>query len=344
MRSSIGGLLSLLTKEAFAHLGKQAARTFLHDAGGLIGVRHWNRHSFRILMYHTFPSIPGEHEALAKQCAHMVRYYHPVSLTDIHRSLRDGVPLPPNSLAVTVDDGYHDFLTNAYPVFKDYKIPVTVFLISGFLDGHLWLWWDQVRYLITHSPRNSFAWAPPGRPTMHCSLETAAEREMAIIKTTETMKNVPNAVREEVLLRLPNFLGGYLPTDPPPAMTPLSWSEVRQLAGEGVEFGAHTVTHPILSRIERLDALFHEITQSKNRIEHELNREVAHFCYPNGRGQDFNEQTLRVVKQCGFRTASTTLKGLNGRGANAYELKRFGVWPTMPELYFAEMLAGLHDH
>ena len=63
-------------------------RILLHQAGGVDGLRYWNRRGFRILMYHQFPSTrPGCQEALARQCAYMVRHYQLVTLTDVARSL-----------------------------------------------------------------------------------------------------------------------------------------------------------------------------------------------------------------------------------------------------------------
>src|SRR5882724_2515947 len=106
--------------------------------------RYWHRQGIRILMYHDFPSVSGLQDALTKQCAHIARYYNVVTLTDIGRYLREETALPKNALAVTVDDGNRDFLLNGYPIFHAHKIPVSVFLVSGFLDGQMWLWWDQV--------------------------------------------------------------------------------------------------------------------------------------------------------------------------------------------------------
>lgn len=333
-------------KARLLNLAKSGARTLLQKAGGLQGVRYWNRKGFRILMYHNFPSsVPGLQDALAKQCEHMARYYQLVSMADIARFLREGMPLPPNALAVTVDDGYRDFLLNGFPVFHAHKIPVTVFLVSGFIDRTLWLWWDQIRYLVEKSRRSTFQLSFfAGEPPMKVALETAREREQTILKMTETFKNVNDATRRDLVNKLPKILEADLPREAPLDRAPLEWSEVRRLANNGVDFGAHSVSHPVLSRIGDEEGQFREIAHSRQRIEEELGRQVQHFCYPNGRLQDFNELTLKVVEKCRFHTASTVVGGINFSGVHPHRLKRIPVESIMPDFYFHELLAGLHGN
>ena len=324
--------------------GKSVARTMLHRAGGLRGVRYWNRRGIRILMYHDFPSAPGLLDALAIQCAHIARDYEVVSLTNIGRHLREGTWLPKNALAVTVDDGNRDFLLNGYPVFHAHKIPVTVFLVSGFLDKQLWLWWDQIIYILEESRRSSVRLSlSGGQPPVAFPLETAAERQHAILIITEALKALPDEERTHVIEEsLSKLLEVELPRQPPSRMAPMNWSEVRKLAESGIDFGAHTVTHPVLSRIRDPQGLIFEIERSKRRIEEELHRSVPHFCYPYGCWEDFNDQTLKVLEQCKFQTAVTAERGLNYRASHPFLLKRIPVEPMMPDFYFQESLAGLH--
>jgi Polysaccharide deacetylase len=110
---------------------KRAARSVFFNIGGL-----------RILMYHRFPDRSG----LEWQCRHLREHYHVISLSEAVCALTSRQPLPPHAVAITIDDGHRDFHQIAWPVFTAYGIPVTVYLVTGFLDGELWLWTDQVRY------------------------------------------------------------------------------------------------------------------------------------------------------------------------------------------------------
>lgn len=293
---------------------KRALKVAFHGAGGVHAVRWMKRNGVRILMYHRF----SDAAALDRQCAHIRKYYKPIAMSAVADWLDSGRPAEPYSLGVTVDDGYRDFLEVAHPVFAKYGIPVTVFLVSDFMDGKCWLWYDQV------------VWA------YQRARGTAGEgRELAV-----RMTNMSAAERSAMLSEVPRSLGVQLPAEAPPEYRPLSWDDVRSLADSGVEFGAHTKTHPILSAVLDSERLRDEIAGSKQRIEAELGTPVTHFCYPNGRGVDIGAAAVTAVREAGYRTAVTAEPGVNHAGADPFLLCRIGADPTHEEDYFERAVAA----
>ena len=98
----------------------------------------------------------------------------------------------------------------------------------------------------------------------------------------------------------------------------------------GVNFGSHTVSHPILSQISEEKAR-DEIILSKQIIEQELQREVITFAYPNGSALDYTSQTIQSVKEAGYACAVTTQWEFNGYGQDLFQLKRLRPWdPELP--------------
>lgn len=320
------------------NLLKKTAKFMLHNLGGIYGFRSVHVNGFRILMYHRFPAQTGE---LKRQCELIRRYYNPVSLTAISEHLRDGAPLPKNAVAITIDDGYRDFLLHAFPVFQASDLFPTVFVVTDFLDGKLWQWGDTIRYALSQTTLTSLSFELGNGTTFKASLSTSAEREAARRNLVERLKLVENSERLRVCQMLPETLGVELPETPPEQFAPLRWSEVRELAAHGVEFGAHTKTHPILSRLSNRAELSDEIEGSKRRLEEELGTATIHFCYPNGRRVDIDETTLQLVRENGFHTAVTTERGMNFGRPDPFLLKRLAVDPSDPLHYFHELLAGV---
>ena len=62
--------------------------------------------------------------------------------------LAGGVEPPPNTVVVTVDDGYRDFYRVGWPALRKYGIPATLFVVTGFIDRECCLWVDRVTWCL----------------------------------------------------------------------------------------------------------------------------------------------------------------------------------------------------
>jgi peptidoglycan/xylan/chitin deacetylase (PgdA/CDA1 family) len=92
-------------------------------------------------------------------------------------------------------------------------------------------------------------------------------------------------------------------------------AELRRLAAAGIELGAHTVSHPDLSLLER-EACLREMVDSREALERLTGEPVTTFAYPFCR---YGEAALAAVADAGFIAAVTC----EGRGSwNRYEMKR----------------------
>ncbi len=88
--------------------------------------------------------------------------------------------------------------------------------------------------------------------------------------------------------------------------------EIQELANGGlVEIGAHTVTHPVLSRVAK-DVQCVEIEQSKASLEQMLGRPVKNFAYPYGGRADYAPESVTAVRKAGFESACSNYPGLGG--------------------------------
>src|SRR5262245_2176458 len=116
----------------------------------------------------------------------------------------------------------------------------------------------------------------PTGELLSAAIETDEQRRSVSRKIAETLKRLENSDRLEFLDLLPALLNVDVPGVSPPQWESLKWHEGRALSREGVEFGAHTKTQPIRSRIMRQDQQRGEVAASKRRTEEELSRPVLH--------------------------------------------------------------------
>src|SRR5437762_8940555 len=54
------------------------------------------------------------------------------------------------TLAITFDDGYRDNLTTALPLLEKFNLPMTLFVVAGFVNGDGYLSEDELREISRH--------------------------------------------------------------------------------------------------------------------------------------------------------------------------------------------------
>jgi peptidoglycan/xylan/chitin deacetylase (PgdA/CDA1 family) len=170
------------------------------------------------------------------------------------------------------------------------------------------------------------------------NLRNPSERASLKLSLDKICTTFTVAQRDAFVRQILKELHVTLPERPTPEYAPLTWEQTLEMSEHGISYGAHTLTHPILSKMPP-DAAFHEIEESKRRIEEAIQRDVLAFCYPNGKEVDFNEEIKEMVRQCGYACAFSTIYGMNDSGTDRFGLKRM-VMDGRSWIYFLHDVSG----
>jgi peptidoglycan/xylan/chitin deacetylase (PgdA/CDA1 family) len=95
-------------------------------------------------------------------------------------------------------------------------------------------------------------------------------------------------------------------------------AQVKDWLAAGHEIGAHTLTHPHLTRISPQRAR-EEIFASRKKLEDMFGVPIRHFCHPYG---DWNSAVRDLVVEAGYQTACTIDFGVNDAATSPFELRR----------------------
>ena len=251
------------------------------------------------------------------------RHYNVIGLRELVSGLSSpGGKLPPRSMAITFDDGYRNNLQVALPALTAAKMPATIFVTSGFIDGKTEFWWLRLKKVFAAAMgRRSKVQLLPG---LALATDNAQHAYLNYRLALRTLKAMPASERLEILDRLSADFPMTYDADVAALFEPLSWAEVEQIHAQGFEVGAHTVTHPILSQ-ETGEAAAWEIRESVGCIRQRLNVDEVAFSYPNGQWLDFTVTLEAVIRDAGCYCAVASVPGANRRGDDPYALRRLPI-------------------
>ncbi len=332
---------------------------FVFYYSGLVNLIHCFRKralkkgSFTILTYHRIsdsdygdPFLTITPHNFERQIRYLTKRFKVVSLEELVKHIQSQYSTLDDYIAITFDDGYRDNYTNAYPILKKYKVPATIFLTTDFIGTDKLFWWDRLakiakfiigKNLHLNFPQDLYPKKIKDAISMISSGNIAkSNKEVSILPVL--LKEISEEKKCLILDDLEKQISPF-PIDDQDRPYPLTWDEVRQMNKDDIEFGSHTVTHPILTRVKS-DQAKYEISQSKIEIEREIAKKVLHFSYPNGERADFDEHIKQLVKDNNYISACTSINGANGLQDDVFSLKRRAI-DNSPVYVFAWKITGI---
>jgi peptidoglycan/xylan/chitin deacetylase (PgdA/CDA1 family) len=179
-------------------------------------------------------------------------------------------------------------------------VPATFFIAGGAVDTGV-MWNDLVIESVARSGSNEQAQNLP-----------ATLNRLKYMQVDERWREASQMYRETGEAELPRLM--------------MSREMVANLARQGFEIGGHTISHPILKELPD-DQARQEIEDCYSWVHDVTGEAPASFAYPNGiPGQDFDSHHEAMVREAGFRAATSTRWAIAGPGANLFAIPRVGPW------------------
>ncbi len=244
-------------------------------------------------------------------CRHLAGSYRVMHLSQIIRALEKRLPLPDRTLAITFDDGYASNHDIAFPILREFSLPATIFVTTGFVDGSDSLWFHRLEHAISKQ----------GRGAAHFG------------EIAHRLKALPQEQLADEMDRIERECGADYASlaETPAIFKPLTWQQIRAMHHSGlVEFGGHTHRHLILGRCAEETAR-REITQSRDRLANELDVTPKIFAYPNGQPGDSSPLTARLLREAGFTSAVTMSPAFVSAACDRFAIPRYGAPTTLAE-------------
>jgi peptidoglycan/xylan/chitin deacetylase (PgdA/CDA1 family) len=276
------------------------------------------------------PMLPGEvtASAFSRHVEWLARALRVLPLPEAAERLRAG-QLDEGAACITFDDGYASNYRVALPILQRAGIPATFFVCTGFLDGGR-MWNDTVIETLRRSRRRlDLSGFGLGTVTID-----AARPHATADSLLRELRRLEHDQREACVAAIAIQGEAALPTD-----LMMTSEEVRRLHALGMDIGAHTVSHPILARVDAARAR-DEIRAGRDALARLTGATPCTFAYPNGYpGKDYRAEHVALVRELGFTTAVTTAFGAARAEDDPLQLPRIVPW-EQGTLSFARRALG----
>lgn len=313
---------------------KKTVKYFLNSVPQCCGLLRFFRKTIlkdrlAIICYHMvlekplpFPSwISINIDSFRRQMAYLKDHFDLLPLQEgVEKCLNNELIRP--AAVITFDDGFYCNFTTAFPLLKELNIPSTIFLSTDFIDTNKVPWFSRLDEALARSPLSSFIWE--GK---RFTLTSTRSKKNTSRILQALLKQLPHKKLAKELNGIIRSLGDnpYRPFGKNSPFHMLDSASISDMLDSGlVSFGAHTHSHSILSLLPK-NKQKKQITRSLNKVETLTGKRCSVFAYPNGRKQDYTQDTIDILSQCGINIAVTGTGGYNGTKTNPLELKRVSV-------------------
>ena len=272
-------------------------------------------------------------EQFELQVKHIKENYNAITFAQLIDSIDSGKKLPRNSIIITFDDGFADNYHNAFKILKRHQVPATIFISTGYIDQADTFWFNWLSRVVKLNVGKKFT-----IDDVNYVIEENQEKQEELLVTLLALnKNRANKDRLALLESLKKQLDFNDECDELAA--PMTWDEVREMSKGGVEFGSHTVSHPILSQLTD-EELHVEIVESKQKLEKELGIPIQTISYPEGMEYAYNQKVIDKVVEAGYEMGASYIPGVNKLASlETFQLKRMHIERYVSHHLFCSMLA-----
>ena len=231
--------------------------------------------------------------------------YDIVALDEMHRRFIDEDFRTP-FVSFTLDDGYADNYVHAFPVFRKHRVPFTIYMCTGLMDGSADPWWSTLEEIVLQQQRLEVTL--DGERQVF-SAESTREKYRAFDSIYWPLRRMPLSTQ---LATMRDLKEAYLGS--PDARTSgaeyLSDAMIAEMQASGLlTIGAHTVNHHALSKLSD-EQLRDEMSRGRDDLERRTGVRPTHFAYPYGDAGSAGRREFDMAEQLGFLTATSTRKGV----------------------------------
>ncbi|MCC6340918.1 MAG: polysaccharide deacetylase family protein [Bryobacterales bacterium] len=247
--------------------------------------------------------------------------------------------LPPRSVVITFDDGFHDYVHHAVPVLREFGYPCTLYLTTHYCFHRRPVFNLGLGYVLWKSGRTDVDLSALGIPrTMPVRSTLERQAVTQVLLERSGILGMDTVGKDEMIHQIAEQLGVDYPDIVRSRMLQvLTPDEAARVVRPGFDIQLHTHRHKTPANRE---LFLREIRDNAASIREFTGCTPRHFCYPSG---DYRMEFLPWLRECEIKSATTCNRGLSNPKSDPLLLPRLLDDSFVGELDFESYLCGIRS-
>ncbi len=293
--------------------------------------------SLTILLYHGVTDVESkgienfsakhiQAKDFDEQMKFIKQKYNVLSMDEVVEIHKNKDAYPPNSVAVTFDDGFRNNYSVAAPILEKYRVPATFYITSGIINTDIMFWVDELEDCINLTKESSIN-VSLGNNAKSYDLSTEKSKISSLVDIKSFCKKSSSPVKNNIIRQVIEQTGVQPSVTHAKNYEKMNWQELREMHQSDLFIiGGHSLYHDILSEIPSSKKLEMDISTSIALLKYNLNTDsVPHYSYPEGQEHHYNKEVIQYLKQYGVSCSPSAIHGINDRSVDLFNLKRIMV-------------------
>ncbi len=242
------------------------------------------------------PLSPERFDEILKYVKSKFEIHHAEHILNLNPAISDEKRAKKPLAAIVFDDGYKDFIEYSLPILKKHNLPASMYVVTSCVESGIPPWTYILDNALANTKKNKL---DIDNSLLPAELKnTLWKNENAKIsyakKFKPFLKKISNSKRIELVEQTINSLNDV----EMPQKLMMNWNEINEIKSAGTLIGSHTVSHPLLAKIETEKEIENELHLSALTIKKNTGEFPLTISYPIG---SFDERVKIIAQKTGYK-------------------------------------------
>ncbi len=242
------------------------------------------------------PLSPERFDEILKYLKKNFEIQHVEKILSLTPALSKGEGAEKPLAAIVFDDGYKDYIEYALPILKKHNLPSSMYVVTSCVESGIPPWTYVLDNALANTRNKNLDIDTSLLPSelKNTLWKNEADKIAFAKKLKPYLKQVSDTARRTIFEQIIHSLNDV----EAPKNLMMNWKEINEIKNAGTVIGSHTLSHPLLAKIENETEIENELSVSAKKIKENTGEFPLTISYPIG---SFDERVKKIAKKTGYK-------------------------------------------